>query len=315
MRTSLPWIVLVLVFAAGCSGDAAKKARNDKKAAPSGPSPSPAGDGKEGSAPFEPSGSPAGDGKKGEDKAPAPAGQAPVVRKIVYTAEVALVVEDLTSAEGKMLELLDRNQGLVAKSAITGSAGAPRQGRWTLRVPVARMRSFLQAVVKLGVPETNTTDSEDVTEKYYDLEASVKNYRSEETALRKLLEQSAGKVEDVLAFRRELAQLREKIDHLEGQRRRLANLTALSTITLTLREVKNYVPPEAPPEPPPPTFGSTVSSTFAGSVAALVALGKAVVLVAVAVAPWLPLVALLTVPTWVLVRRLRRRRPRPVEQL
>jgi hypothetical protein len=243
--------------------------------------------------------------KKKEPAAKAPeAPREAIKRKIIYTAELSLVVEDLNKAEDALLALVDKYQGLVARSSITGSTGEPRQGRWRLRVPVERMRPFLRGVLQLGVPETNSTDSEDVTGRFYDLEATIKNYKAEEEALRKLLEKFTEKKEEWATLRRELRDLRGEIEKLQGEHKRLADLTALTTVNVTLREIKNYVPPQAPP---PPTFGSTLGSTFSDSVGALVSFFKGVVLCAVAVAPWLPLVGIVLVPVWVIRRRLKRR--------
>jgi hypothetical protein len=309
MKTLAPWLVLVLFVATGCGGDTKKGAYKDFKAkdkkADKAESPDVADLNQRALPPEEAQkkeGPAAKDVKKAEDKPAEPPREA-IKRKIIYTAELSLVVEDLNKAEDALLALVDKNQGIVARSSITGSTGEPRQGRWRLRVPVERMRPFLRGVLQLGVPETNTTDSEDVTGRYYDLEATIKNYKAEEEALRKLLEKFTEKKEEWATLRRELRDLRGEIEKLQGEHKRLADLTALTTVNVTLREVKNYVPPQAPP---PPTFGSTLAGTFSDSLGALVALFKGIVVCAVAVSPWLPLVALFLVPIWVIWRRLKR---------
>src|SRR5262249_51803591 len=135
----------------------------------------------------------------------------PVPRKIIYNADVQLVVEDLPNAEDSLKQLLRKYDGFIAQSELTGSAGARRSGHWRLRIPVEGFDEFLSELVKLGVPERNKTDSQDVTDQFYDLEARVKNRKSEEESLRKLLEQTTGKMEDILAVRRELNQVRGDI--------------------------------------------------------------------------------------------------------
>src|SRR5262249_9770143 len=220
-------------------------------------------------------------------------------RKIIYNADVQLVVEDLPNAEDSLKQLLRKYDGFIAQSELTGSAGARRSGHWRLRIPVEGFDEFLSELVKLGVPERNKTDSQDVTDQFYDLEARVKNRKSEEESLRKLLEQTTGKMEDILAVRRELNQVRGDIDQKEGQLRRLANLSSLTTVNVTLKEEKDYAPPQSP------TFASNIAGTFAGSVDALQSLGKALVLFVVALAPGLPLLLLIAIPAWLLLRRRR----------
>src|SRR5690606_13414491 len=53
-----------------------------------------------------------------------------VPRKIIYTAEVSLVVEQLTPAQQKLMALVRAHKGYVAETSIGGEAGAPRSGRW-----------------------------------------------------------------------------------------------------------------------------------------------------------------------------------------
>jgi hypothetical protein len=225
----------------------------------------------------------------------------PVPRKINYSAEVRMVVDDLPKAEESLKQLLKKHDGFVAQSELSGSAGSRRSGHWRLRIPVDGFDAFLTELVQLGVPEVNKTDSQDVTDQFYDLEARVKNRKSEEESLRKLLEQTTGKMEDILAVRRELNQVRSDIDQKEGQLRRLANLSSLTTVNVTFQEIKDYVPPQAP------TFASNIAGTFSSSVEMLQSVGKGLVLLVVAVTPWLPFILLVAVPAWVLLRR--RRRP------
>jgi hypothetical protein len=300
MRAFPPWLALVLIVSLGCSGDTAKggkgKGNGEAKAPPSdalkdSPAEKEHAAGDSSVRPLE--------NVHGQVKQE-PA-QKKFTRKIIYNATLSLVVDDLNKAEEALLELIDKEKVIIGKSAITGSAGSRRQGRWTLRVPVDRMRAFLRSVIKLGIPETNATDSEDVTGRYYDLEAVLKNHKADEESLRKQLAQ-ASKEESARVLRHELRELRGEIEKLEGEYKRLADLTALSTVTLTFREVKNYVPPEAPPEPPP-SFGSTVRQTFADSFEALATFGKWCALIVVAVVPWLPLAAVVVVPAGVAVRR------------
>jgi hypothetical protein len=244
----------------------------------------------------------AGQKQAGGEQPPAQA----IPRKIIYTAEVKLVVDDLPKAEEQLKQLIKQNGGFVAQSEQSGSAGSRRSGRWRVRVPVDGFDSFMTDIVKLGFPEVNKTDSQDVTDQYYDLEARIKNRISEEESLRRLLEETHGKMEDILAVRRELNQVRSDIDQKEGQLRRLANLTSLTTVNATLREEKDYVPPQSP------TFGSNIAGTFAGSLDVLQSVGKGLVLFVVALVPWLPVLLVIAVPAWYLFRRRRPLLAQPV---
>jgi hypothetical protein len=226
-------------------------------------------------------------------------GQAkPLSRKIIYNAEVKVVVPDLSAAEQQLLQLVKERNGFVAQSEILGSTGSPRQGHWRLRVPADQVQPCVEALVKLGIPEKNSLDSKDVTEEFYDLEARIKNMKVEEGRLQGYLEdkKAVSKLEDILAIERELNRVRGQIEQAEGRLRMLGNLAELATIDVTLREVKDYVPPQAP------TFGGEISGTFSGSLDALTQFGKGLLLVLVALVPWLPVLAAVVVPIWLLAR-------------
>jgi len=120
------------------------------------------------------------------------------------------------------------------------------------------------------------------------------------------MDKAVSKVEELLAVEKELVARREKIEQLQGELNRLASLTALTTVSVSFREIKNYVPPQAP------TFGGRVASTFSDSVEALGEFGRWLVLIGAAVIPWLPLLAVVLVLAWIIGRRrLRRARANP----
>jgi len=150
----------------------------------------------------------------------APAEEQP--RKIICNASVELIVEDLDKAQGQLTGLVQEAKGYVAKSDTRGAPSSPRSGEWTLRLPAEGIRAFVAGLARLGEVRESKTDSDDITDRYYDLKAHIQNDQAEEESLRKLMvEKSAdGKLEDLLAVRRELRELRGKIDSQQGQMQR-----------------------------------------------------------------------------------------------
>jgi uncharacterized protein DUF4349 len=240
--------------------------------------------------PQEKSEAPGAESQAGHPRSPLP-------RKIIYDADVELTVENFSEAEKELLALVQSYKGYVALADSHGAPGVSRAGTWKVRVPIDRFDAFLEAVVKLGELRRRQIKSQDVTEEYYDLEARIKNKKVEETRLLKHLEESTGKLKDILDVERELSRVREEIERQQGRLQLLANLTSLTTVTINLYELGHYQPAEAP------SFGTSITRTFRGSFENLTAFGKSLVLVVVAVAPWLPVVALVGVPAWLIVRR------------
>ena len=233
-----------------------------------------------------------------------PNNDAAIERKIVYTADVDVVVEEFDQVPSRVKELVEQHSGYIAKSNIRGTPGSPRSGEWTIRVPVVDYEKFLAAARDLGEVRSVRTDSDDVTAEFYDIEARIRNKEQEEDRLRKHLDDSTGKLEDILNVEREISRVRGEIEQMEGRMRVLKDLTSLTTINLQVDEIKDYVPEGDP------TYSTRVRRAFAKSITALVVAAKAASIAIVAAVPWIAvLLALLAVVYLLrpLIRRVFRR--------
>jgi hypothetical protein len=141
------------------------------------------------------------------------------------------------------------------------------------------------------------TRGQDVSEEFYDLEAREKAKKVEEDRLVKHLADSTGKLDEILAVERELSRVRSEIERMQGRLRVLGNLTSLATVTISAREIKGCVPPQAP------TLSTKISRTFYDSLELLQRLGETVLL-AVALVPWLPLIVLGLLIAFLINRRI-----------
>lgn len=220
-----------------------------------------------------------------------------VPRKIIYNATVDLISDNFSSAQRNLLALIRAHGGYIAETNIGGTPGTPRQGVWKIRVPETRFEAFMNSVVKLGELQTTHTDSQDVTAEFYDLQAHISNKLVEEKRLIALLQHATAKLTDILQVEKELSRVRGEIEELQGRLRLLANLTSLTTITVTLHEVKGYVAPK------PTTFADQIARTFRASLEQLRDFGKGTILLIVAIMPLLIVLALIGVPFWLAKRR------------
>src|SRR5262249_7057263 len=133
------------------------------------------------------------------------------VRKIIYTADVEIVVEKFEDAEARIRELVREHKGYVSEAEVTGTTGSKRYGSWTVSIAVERFDAFRDAIAGLGELHRNSLDSHDVTEEYYDLEANIKNKQVEEERLREHLKKSTGNLKDILAVEEQLSRVRGEI--------------------------------------------------------------------------------------------------------
>jgi hypothetical protein len=220
-----------------------------------------------------------------------------VERKIIYNADVSLIVDNLSPAQRKLLILVRQYKGYIAESSIGGESGEPRSATWKIRVPVNGYQNFLDAVTKIGEVQTVSSNSQDVSEEYYDIDARLRNKRVEEKRLLDHLNRSTAKLTDILLIEREISRVRGEIEQMQGRLRVLANLTSLTTISVTIHEIKNYVPPK------PPTFGTEITRTFESSLNGLINFGKGIVLIIIGAAPWLIVILIIALPLWKWAKR------------
>lgn len=223
-------------------------------------------------------------------------------RKIIYRAKVELAVEDFTPVQAMVAEAVKKFEGYIADSSLTGSAGSLRRGTWKIRIPVERFDEFVAAAKGFGELINASTTSEDVSEEYFDVEARIRNKTKEEERLLKLLDDRTGKLADVLEVERELSRVREETERMQGRMRVLADQTTLTTVELVVTEMRNYEPPQAA------DLATRVRRAFAQSLDGLREFGEALLIGAVAFAPWLPVFFVAFLPVLWLGRRIRRRR-------
>jgi hypothetical protein len=221
-------------------------------------------------------------------------------RRIIFNTEIGLVVQDYTTFESKLPNLVAKYGGFISKSETNRRYSNQQTGVWVARIPVDSYTDFLQGVGSLGFAESRLEDAQDVTEQYVDIEARIANSQKLEERIISMLEEHTGKISDLLEIERELARVREVIERMEGQKRVLADRSALATITIKCREEKEYTPPAAP------TLDSRIGNSWKTSLASLQSLGENSLVTLVGIIPWLlvivPAIAVFRM-TWRAARR------------
>lgn len=240
------------------------------------------------------------DTKKGEEEVADVKAKEPALaaRKIIYTTDLRLSVQSFGAAADKLEELVEAAPGaFIARSEVAAASGSARSGQWTIRVPVERRQHLVAALMKLGDLQQGKRDSKDVTEEYFDVESRIKNKKIEEERLLEHLKRSTGNLQEILTVEREVTRVRGEVEQAQGRLHMLANLTALATVSVHIVERAANVSEK------PVSFAATISQTFFGSFNGVVTVGKALILVVVAVFPWLVTLALFVgLPFW-LARR------------
>ncbi len=167
-------------------------------------------------------------------------------RMIVRTGEMSLVVEDVVDVRDEIAQLALSFDGYVVSSRIWGEEQDMR-GRISIRVPDDRFEQALAELRELAVRVTSeSTDSQDVTEEYVDLESRLNNAEATESQYLALLEK-ATEVEDILRIYDSLSRVRGDIEQIKGRMQYLERTSSMSLISVHL-ELEAAVKPWNAPE-------------------------------------------------------------------
>ena len=155
-------------------------------------------------------------------------------RMIVRTGEMSLVVEDVVGAKDEIAQLAASYGGYVVSSQISGEEQDMR-GYISIRVPDDKFESALAELRDLAVRVTSeSTDSQDVTEEYVDLQSRLKNAEATESQYLALLGKATD-VEDILRIYDSLSRVRQEIEQIKGRMQYLERTSSMSLITIRLR--------------------------------------------------------------------------------
>ncbi len=177
-------------------------------------------------------------------------------RKIISDASISVQVEAAQDAANAVQTIAEGLGGFVEHLNISGDVDDKR-ATMIIRVPQAQFLTALERIEALGKVLSKNMGSEDVSERFIDLEARLNSALREEKSFLSLLDKSST-VSDVLAIERELARVRLEIERFQGQLNFLTRRVDLATITVS------FDPPSlSGPKPPSANLAVEVSDVSA----------------------------------------------------
>jgi hypothetical protein len=156
-------------------------------------------------------------------------------RAVVRSGSLTVRVPKIEQAERVANGLVSQLSGYVEGSQSSDLAGPNAVITMSLKVPVGRFQTLIARCEALGVRESKTVTSQDVTGQLVDLDARVRSLRAEESSYQGMLTQ-ARRLDDIIPLRTRLAELRSTIESIAGQRKALGDQAAMSSLSLTLRQ-------------------------------------------------------------------------------
>ncbi|HET8661413.1 MAG TPA: DUF4349 domain-containing protein [Micromonosporaceae bacterium] len=201
----------------------------------------------------------------------------------------------MDDAASRATELATGAGGFVGSDRRT-SNDRRSEAHLTLRVPAEKFSQAVDGLAKLGTEERRALSTEDVTEAVIDLDARIQSQRASVARTRALLGQ-ANNLGEIVSIEAELAKREGELAALEARKRRLADLTALSTVTVHLLGPDAEAPKEREP------------GFLAGIAAGWGAFLGAMQILLTVLGFLLPFMVVTGLPVLLLIWLLRRRRP------
>ncbi len=166
---------------------------------------------------------------------------APQARLIVRTVDMTIEVVNVATTMNSIGDVAAQYGGWI----VSEQRSSRHTGWISIRVPTAQLDAAVRNISSLGLEVTALNSSSvDVTEEYFDVQARITNLEQTRTALQKLLERE-GEVEDILEVQREITNVSEQIERLEGRRRYLEQTSATSLINVSLELAPVDMPADA----------------------------------------------------------------------
>lgn len=217
-------------------------------------------------------------------------------RSIIYTGTMEVRVAEVDRAAREATDRVRAAGGFVGGDERTTESSDAR-AELTLRVPADRFTTMIDQLAGLGRQERREIHTQDVTEETVDLDARIATQRARVASARKLLAR-ASTINELVTLENEVGRREADLASLEAKKRRLADLTALSTITVT------FLGPEETTADEEPELGFLVGLKGGWDVFVTTFFVLLTVLGAL-----LPFALVIGVPVVLLVRRARRRPP------
>ena len=225
-------------------------------------------------------------------------------RKMIYTANVTMGVDDFAAAETKLQDAIHLSGAYIVQFSNQADAEG-QSARYVVKVPADEFSSFLARLREIEKNLQIRVEGSDVTEEYVDLEARLEAKKAAEARLLAFMEKATN-VDDLVRFSAELAAVQEQIEQIKGRMRYIDQYVAYSTVNIRLYEKGSGAGGQGT------ALGKRMADAVSSSAAALGAFGRELLVFLAALLPVAAVLAVIGIPAYMLIRR-RMRRTKPAQ--
>ena len=169
--------------------------------------------------------------------------------KIIYSSDVTIETTTFDDTLAALEALVKEHDGWVESSSVNGSDyysqsrgyDSRRSASYTLRIPSAKFQTVMDSFSTLGNVPYSHTYTENISSQYYDVQARLNAYTTQEARLLELIEK-AESVEDIITIETRLTELQYQIDSLQSTLKNWDRSVSYSTVSVEIDEVQEYTP-------------------------------------------------------------------------
>lgn len=155
--------------------------------------------------------------------------------KIIKTGSIEIESADFDKTDKYLQEKVTDYQGIIAERSIHGRPGY-RSASYLIRIPSASFDDFFYAIDGACTVINQQISSEDVTERYVDLETRLETNEKKYKRLLTLLDK-AETLTDVYSIQNEISNVEYEINSIKGTVNSLSSKVAYSTISIWVEEL------------------------------------------------------------------------------
>lgn len=227
-------------------------------------------------------------------------------RKLIRKINVSAETEDMdVLLEDVNARIAQLGGYIESRNVENGSAYEDyrdRSATLVIRIPAENLDAFLQQINQASNVISTKETSDDITLQYVDTESRLKVLRTEEERLLEFLSQ-AQTVSEMLEIEARLTEVQSQIESLVSQLNTYDNLVDYGTVTLEIIEVEVYTEVEEEE----PTMWEEISQGFMNSLRSVGAIGRGLLVFMLSASPYLVILGIIGLVTWLIIRRKRRR--------
>ena len=166
-------------------------------------------------------------------------------QKLIHTAGLTMETTAFDEAVAALEKLVSESGGYFSNSNVRNYSSGYRSADYVVRVPAGNFDAFLEQAGDLCHLLRRSTNTEDVSEVYYDTSGRLKTQQTKLARLQDLLAR-AESMEDIITIESAISETEQQIEYLSGTLSHYDALVDYATVNIELNEVYRLSNTEEP---------------------------------------------------------------------